>query len=79
MNKHELMENLAAIEHSRWGDWMEHLFSRGTFLPDGNFVIDKEDVNRWCRQVAMSYDQLSEEEKDSDRREVKRYWHLIIE
>ena len=77
MNALERNEKLAEIEHESWSDWMRHVFSRGTFLPDGNFVMNTCDVDRWTRQMETPYSKLSEEEKDSDRREVKRYLRVL--
>ncbi len=79
----ELMEKLAAIEHDRWGDWQGYMFGRCKPLLNaggvdtGDLIIDKEDAERWQRQIDTHYAELSEPEKQSDRDQVDRYWDLI--
>lgn len=74
----ELKEKLADIEHERWCDWQRwcHQILRqelpAEYLPKLNDVLD-----RWDRQIITRYDELTEKEKDSDREQVDRYWHLI--
>lgn len=73
----ELMERLAAIEHARWAAWQRSVHARGERRPDGSLVLAAEDVARWEGQIAASYDQLGEEDKERDRREVRRSWPTI--
>jgi hypothetical protein len=74
-------EQLAAIEHERWADWQKWMHSVceplvGT-LDDEALIIPGDLVKRWNRQIATSYEKLSEQEKKSDREQVDRYWPLI--
>lgn len=81
----DLFEQLAAIEHERWADWQKYMHSKCRRLGDivhdealsGDLVIPAELVEQWERQIATSYIELSEKEKESDRDQVRRYWHLI--
>jgi hypothetical protein len=75
----DLREQLAAIEHERWADWQQYMHSLCHRSEDGALVIPNTLVDRWERQINTPYDQLSETEKDSDREQVDRYWHLIAE
>ena len=77
MGKRELYERLAAIEHERWADWQRYLHSKCERNPDGLLTIPASLVAHWERQIATPYEQLSEAEKDSDREQVDRYWHLL--
>ncbi len=77
MSDHELKEKLAAIEHQRWSDWMRYLFTKGTLNQDGSFTILKGSVEHWTIQMNTDYEMLSEPEKESDRKEVKRYWKYV--
>ena len=72
--KSELFEKLADIEHQRWSDWQKycHKILREHYL---SFMVESV-LERWDRQIATPYKDLSE--KDSDREQVMRYWHLII-
>jgi hypothetical protein len=56
----DLREQLADLEHDRWSRWMRHMFANAT---DENFA-------RWARQMETPYADLSEAEKDSDRKEA---------
>ena len=62
-----LIDRLAAIEHDRWSDWHKHCRERWT----------PENIARWNRQADTPYEELSESEKASDRREVMRYWPML--
>ena len=78
--KDELFEKLAAIEHERWADWQRYLHSRCTrniFGERFGLTIPAELVDQWERQIATPYADLSEHEKDSDRKQVRRYWSLV--
>jgi len=88
MTRDELIEALAAIEHERWADWQRyvqrecaisheyHDRKRGTRT---GLILHPEDWQRWERQIATPYAQLSESEKQADRDQVMRYWPLIVE
>ena len=67
------LEHGAAIAHDQWSGWMKYLFSKCTLCDDGTAVIPQWAVDRWTRQMNTEYDQLPEEEKESDREEAQRY------
>ena len=81
------IEKGAAIEHKRWSGWQEYFFSKCQIKPqhevDGMddryvyFALPKDLYERWLRQIATPYEQLSEPEKESDRREVRSYLPLL--
>ena len=73
----ELREQLAALAHAQWSGWMRHLFSKLYMLP--NLGVDQQgyrmrqiEYDRWLRQVKTPYADLSEAEKESDRKEADR-------
>jgi len=72
----ELMEKLAHHEHARWADWQTYLHDKCSRHPDG-LLISRSDVKHWERQIKTDYKNLSEQEKDSDREQVMRYFNLI--
>ena len=72
-----LIEVLADIEHKRWSSWEEHLHSKCVKNDDGSLTIPAEHVTRWTRQIETNYYDLSEKEKESDRREVMSYFELV--
>lgn len=81
-NADKLREQLAAIEHERWADWQKYVHGKGKArVVDGEAVwcLPMSSVRHWNRQIATPYAELSEREKQSDREQVDRYWHLIEE
>jgi len=52
-----LLERLAALEHEQWSAWTQHFLSNQT----------PENLERWKRQLAATYEELSESEKEADR------------
>lgn len=73
----DLMEKLADIEHQRWAGWMKHLFSKCEIDAEQNFVIPASWCSRWQKQIDTPYANLSEAEKESDRREVRNSLRVI--
>lgn len=63
----DFIEKAAALEHARWSRWHMHMIEKQT----------PENLKRWARQCLTRYEKLSEEEKESDRREVREYLPLI--
>lgn len=76
-----LRDELAAIEHDRWGHWQRYMHSQ--CLPDksrpGSLVIPAELVTRWEQQSNTHFSDLTAKEQDSDREQVDRYLPLLIE
>lgn len=75
----ELLEQLAAAEHGRWAHWQRYVHEQCTRLEDGSLVIPATQVAAWERQIATAYADLSEDERDSDRDQVRRYLPLIAD
>lgn len=80
----EFIEAGAALEHERWAKWQKYLHSR--LYPLGNSelsmnnhlkVLPTELYTRWERQINTPYSELSEKEKESDRKEVRTYLPLL--
>ena len=67
------VEQGANLEHDRWTRWQKYMFSKGTVDADGIFHLPKEFVDRWFRQIDTKYADLSEPEKESDRKEARQY------
>ena len=79
MNEAQLIESLADREHASWSRWMAWLFKVSYKKSDGSVVISAENVERWERQVDTPYADLSEAEKESDRKEVAHILPIIKE
>ncbi len=72
-----IVELLSAIEHERWSKWQRYLHSKGIKQDDGSMLIPSEYVSRWERQMSTHYDELPEQEKESDREQVRNYLGVI--
>lgn len=70
----ELIEKLADIEHTRWSKWQEYVFSKmkREVINDIEYhYLPNEFYQRWARQIDTPYTELSEAEKESDRKEAR--------
>jgi hypothetical protein len=68
----ELLETLASVEHERWSHWQRYM--HGKCIPqgdDGALLIPAEFAKRWEKQMATPYSELTDEEKESDREQVR--------
>jgi hypothetical protein len=77
MTEQELIEQLSDAEHDSWARWMQYLFTRCIANPDKSATIPADLVERWMRQAYTIYDDLSEQEKQSDRDEVAHILPII--
>ena len=67
----DVIEILADREYDSWARWQAHVFKQSTQNADGTMTIPAWAVERWQRQIATPYADLSESEKESDRNEVR--------
>lgn len=63
-----VIERLAALSHEQWAGWARWMFEKW----DQNHASGEPFQDRWKRQIATPYDQLSEAEQESDRREARK-------
>lgn len=73
----DIIEDMADQEHDSWSRWMEHLFKKSKKNPDGTVTIPKDKVQRWERQMKTDYEDLSNKEKESDRKEVRKFIKIV--
>jgi hypothetical protein len=70
----ELLETLASVEHDRWAGWMEYQERRkGDIHP----VTGERFTERWTRQAQTPYSLFPENERESDRVEVRKTLDVI--
>lgn len=70
------LERMAGEVHQVWASWMDYMFSKGLVLRDKGFKINPTEHRRWRRQASTPYDQLPEDEKQSDRDIARRYLNM---
>jgi hypothetical protein len=77
--KETFVEAGANIEHDRWARWQKYLHSRGIVdnQGEGYLCIPMGLIKRWERQIDTPYSELSEPEKESDRKESRNYLPFI--
>lgn len=63
-----LREMVAEIEHEQWVHWTVYMLDN----------LTPENIERWRRQTETPYSELSEEEKDSDRKWADRILSLPV-
>jgi hypothetical protein len=51
--------------------------SKALRQPDGSLLLPAQLVTRWETQIAEKYAELDEQEKESDREQVRKYLPLI--
>lgn len=75
------LEDLASLEHKSWSDWATYMLD--TLSREAQEAgVDVERLQglqcfkRWHRQRQTPYKELSESEKESDRREVRKRYSL---
>ena len=73
----DLKEQLSDLCHEQWSGWMKYLFSKCKKNEDGTVTIPKDLVERWERQVATPYAELSKGEQDSDRKEADKFMKVL--
>jgi len=69
-----ILERLAALAHEQWSGWMQWMIPKVTH-PDPD--ERQRWLDRWTRQMHTSYEELSEQEKESDRSEARKVLALL--
>lgn len=72
------VERFAAVEHRQWCDWMGYFFSKCQPNPDGSMTAPPEYVAALYGLMTTPYDALPNEQQAHDRREVARYWGIVM-
>lgn len=76
--KDEFVEKGANLEHIRWAKWQYYLHTCLIWNDTiKNWELTNEQKERWDRQIRTPYDQLSESEKESGRKESRVYLPLV--
>ena len=77
MKEDELIEKLADLCHQQWSGWMKYLFEKCSKNSEGHVEIPRWAVERWIRQLYTHYEDLPDEEKESDRIEARKFIKLL--
>ena len=82
-----LREELANLCHEQWSGWMEYLFNKCDMVPQKEMYATSEEekvpvipeyfYKKWMRQIITKHKDLSEEEKESDRKEADKFLCIL--
>lgn len=72
----KLIEILSENEHNRWSNWQKYLHSKCMSSKYG-YIIPKLYVKNLNKLINTKYNDLSEEQKENDRKEVKKILKII--
>ncbi|MGN0934898.1 hypothetical protein [Acinetobacter amyesii] len=72
------INQLASIQHEIWAHWQSYLHSQCIKNEDGSLKIPAELVKHWESQIDTNYEDLSEEEKNSDLDQVLKFKSTVL-
>ena len=78
LESQRVVEQLTSIEHDRWAHWQRYIHTHCERRADGSLVIPPDLVARWERQIETAFVDLSEDERESDRQQVRKYLPVVI-
>jgi hypothetical protein len=61
------LEQLADLEHRQWAHWTKYMLDN----------LTSENIERWKQQIEIPYSELSEKEKESDRRWARKAIEIL--
>ena len=67
MKEQHKLEELAELEHIQWAHWTRYMLNN----------LTPENIERWKRQIDTPYEELSEEEKNSDRKWARKVLDIV--
>ena len=67
MKEQYKLEELAELEHIQWAHWTRYMLNN----------LTPENIERWKRQIDTPYEELSEEEKNSDRKWARKVLGIV--
>lgn len=68
MEHKNLIEKMSELEHEQWIHWTRHFTNN----------LNYENIKRWKKQTKIKYNDLSEKDKDKDRKFAKKVSELLI-
>jgi hypothetical protein len=88
MTEEQILEKFAAMCHEQWSGWTKWIFEKCDenkdlyghvkgLLAIKESVIPKNFEERWKMQMTTDYKDLSEEDKEKDRREARKFLDIL--
>lgn len=72
------LDTLSDIEHDRWSHWQKYMHAQGERQADGSLLLPPDLVAQWDRQINTPFAELSDDEKNSDREQVRKYLPAVL-
>lgn len=73
LDHNSVLEVVAEECHRQWSGWATHVLDRMERAVDRDeWALNGDWVRRWQRQIDTDYENLSTDERESDRREARR-------
>lgn len=81
MTQDEFLEKMASAAHDCWADWQRYVHSKVVVGggEQSNLIYPRDYHGWWERQINLPYDELREDEKQSDRDVILKYYMPIID
>ncbi len=75
----EEREMVASLVHELWIQWMQYFQKQVRWIEGMGWAIPEDIIVRWQRQMRTKYDDLPEEDKESNRRQADKILDLMAE
>ena len=69
----DVLEDMAELSHNQWAGWARWMMENWDDVHHSGETF----IDRWCRQIATPYSELSELEKESDRIEARKMIQML--
>lgn len=67
------LDTLATISHEIWAHWQKYLHNQCEVMSDGSLKIPSALVAKWNEQINLDYEQLTQQEKNSDIEQALKF------
>lgn len=71
-----LVEPLASYAHTMWCEWIRYIFTN-SMMKGGSLIVPARFVTKWKRQLNTDYEDLPDNEKESDRFHAREMLNTI--
>ena len=72
-----MREKLAKEIVADWADWNSYMFRRGKVNSNGTMTMPKKFVDRWKKELNLTYETLNRMQRDAINREAELYLKIM--
>ena len=77
-HEHPHLDKIRWLNFELWCNWVRYMYNQSIVHEDESCTLTDHDYERWLRQLSTPYEELSFDEKNSDR-EIARSYFAIAE